>query len=85
MTLHRRNPRRDANEAEIVAALECAGVHVFRLSGRGVPDLLCAHRGRWVPLEVKTRTGRLTEAQRGCPVPIPVVRSVADALAALGL
>lgn len=63
MSLYRRNPKRDANEADIVSALEAAGVRVWPLSGEGIPDLLCFHRGRFVLLECKTGAGRLTAAQ----------------------
>lgn len=81
--------RRDANEAEIVAALRAFGAHVLHVSGAGLPDVLVCHRGRWVPLEIKTATGGLTRLQRerGCngAPPIPVVRSVAEALAAIGV
>lgn len=80
--------RRDSNEQDIVDAL-MALPHtvVFRLSARGCPDLLVGHRGRWVPMEVKTDKGELTEAQwesfNGNPYPI--VRTVDDALRALGV
>ncbi len=40
MSLHRRNPRRDANELEIVDALEKVGALVARLSVAGLGDLL---------------------------------------------
>lgn len=55
--------RRDANEADIVDALERRGVTVIRLSGPGVPDLLTYYRGRWLPLEIKSAVGELTPAQ----------------------
>ena len=55
--------KRDAGEDAIVEALEAVGAFVFRISGSGVPDLLCGFRGKWVPLEVKSATGELTERQ----------------------
>ena len=77
--------RRDANEAEIVIVLEQAGAAVYRLSGRGVPDLLCCYRGTWTPLEVKTATGTLTPAQRAKQVVtgFQVVRTPREALKAI--
>jgi hypothetical protein len=79
--------RNDANTGEIVDALEAVGVTVVRL---GNPlDLLCGFKGVNYLLEVKTETGKLRASQkaffgywRGQAL---VVRSVADALAAIGL
>ena len=75
--------KRDANEAQIVIALEFWGVNVFRISGVGVPDLLTHWRGQWLPIEVKDPKGTLTPAQiktqQRCP--FPVVHSVDEALA----
>ena len=75
-------------EHAIVAALRQAGVIVLPLSGPGVPDLLCYHRNRWLPLEVKsTANDALTgsQAQLWLATHFPVVRSVEDALRAFGL
>ncbi len=83
MSLSRRNPRRDENEWEIVVALKRVGAEVTQVSGRGAPDLLVRHRGVLHGWEIKTRTGTRTKAQQATQW--PVVRSVADALAALGL
>ena len=79
--------RRDENEREIVAALEQAGVHVWRLH---TPcDLLCFRLGRFYALEVKTpeaRPDKRQEAQTellrvtGCPI----VRTPEQALRAVG-
>lgn len=52
-----RAKRRDANEPEIVAALELAGASVTRLDGDGVPDLLVGFQGRSKLLEVKLPLG----------------------------
>lgn len=84
MSLLRHNPRRDANEAAIVAALEAAGCHVERLSGFGVPDLLISRRGRWHVAEVKTPRGRLKKSQQRfaelARAPVAILRSVQEAL-----
>lgn len=50
----RRAPRKDANHAEIVAALRKDGVVVIDLSALGddIPDLLCG-RSVWKLLEIK--------------------------------
>lgn len=58
MSLIRRNPARDGNEAEIIAALERLGVSVQPLSGRGIPDLLWGWQGRMGLIEVKNPEGR---------------------------
>jgi Archaeal holliday junction resolvase (hjc) len=77
MSLHRRNPRRDASEADIVDTLEACGWSVTRLSIAGGPDLLAGRRGETLLVEVKSSTGTLSEAQtvwhlnwRGAPVAI---------------
>jgi hypothetical protein len=78
--------RRDANEGAIVAALEAVGAEVFYLSGCGVPDLLVAFKGCWMPLEVKTATGGLKRSQKEWTArrtAIPIVRSVDEALRAV--
>lgn len=52
----------------------------------GVPDIVCCYRGRWVGLEVKTPTGRVSGFQTQCREDVmsaggvyEVVRSVDDA------
>ena len=87
MTLHRQNPRRDANEAAIVDALEAIGVVVCRISGAGLPDLLCYRRGFWVPLEVKhgRRAVTVAQAELRAIAPYPVVRTIPEALAVFGV
>ncbi len=79
--------RRDFNEAAIVSALEAIGVTVLRLSGDGVPDLLCYSRGAWLPLEVKRPRGQLTRSQqqRQVQAPCPIVTSPEEALACFGV
>lgn len=75
--------RRDANEASIRTALAAYGAQSLQISGTGLPDLLVLYRGRWMPLEVKTEKGRFTNAQSA--ILWPVVRSVDEALAAIGI
>lgn len=85
MSLHRRNPRRDAGEAAIVDALRLVGVSVRQLSGRGVADLLCGLHGVNHLVEVKARKGRVTSDQQAFTAewrggPVQIARSVEDAL-----
>ena len=94
MSLHRRNPRRDACEPAIVDALRAQGFHVTRISGAGVPDLLVSRRtvdafGKpcgWVRLvEVKMPKGRYRAAQLAFQEAwqgprIVTLRSVEDAM-----
>ena len=73
--------RRDSNERPIIDALRAAGCDVWQVGGTGLPDLLVRTRaGDYVPLEVKTATGRLTKVQAQQAAPWAVVRSVEDAL-----
>jgi hypothetical protein len=99
MSLNRRAAQRDKNEPEIVAALRTAGATVLHLSIRDAPDLLVGYLGNNFLLEVKQPAGprggtkhnhaELSEDQAAwhetwlgrTPV---VVRSVAEALAAIG-
>lgn len=82
--------RRDANEKEIVDALVSVGCAVTRLNEKGVPDLLTGFNARTFLMEVKAGRNGLTPDQtrwvaswRGAPVPI--VRSIEDALRVIGL
>jgi len=63
MSLNRHNPRRDASEPGIVAALEAAGYWVVRLDKP--MDLLVGRRGypRFILLECKSKDGKLTDDQ----------------------
>ena len=56
------NAKRDANEPEIIAALEAIGCEVFRLDKP--LDLLVGYRGKNWLIEVKTKKGRLTKDQK---------------------
>jgi hypothetical protein len=59
----RRAAKRDANEGEIIAALEAVGARVFRVSDGHFPDLAVLYGGRWHLLEVKAQGGTLTPGQ----------------------
>jgi len=92
----RRAAKVDANQAEVVVALQKAGASVTSLAavGGGVPDLLVSWGGRWYVLEVKDgarppsrRKVRANQAawhdqQRA---EVHVVLSPEDALRALGM
>lgn len=57
MALHRRAAKRDANEPAIVSALEALGCVVWRVSGKGLPDLVVFYRkGRDPRYGVRHRT-----------------------------
>jgi len=65
----RHSARRDANEPEIVKALEAIGASVVRLDIKDGPDLLVGYRGRNILLEVKNpeyrgRTGHVKDGQK---------------------
>ena len=93
MSLYRRAAKRDLTEPAIVAALEAAGAHVWRLS---LPlDLLVGLHGRFVLLEVKregekkprkdraAQTATIADCQRK-GLPVYVVRTPEEALQAIG-
>jgi len=63
MSLHRRAAKRDANEGTIVKALEAHGCVVWRLSGKGIPDLLVLHKGKKWLADVKGAKEKATPAQ----------------------
>ncbi len=75
MSLNRYAARRDANEQELIAEARKLGWWLIPLS-RPV-DWLGYWRGVWLPIEIKSGSGTLTEAQetfieladaRGAPV-----------------
>lgn len=78
--------RTDGNQAEIVRALRQAGAAVYcaHSMGHGFPDLVIAFREQTILAEVKMPKGKLTRAERlwhaAWPVPVPILRSVEDAL-----
>lgn len=89
MSLARYAKKRDANEADLVTALEAAGAVVYKLD-RPV-DLLVGWNGRWTLLEVKRPKGAVGDAQAafmhlaGCKgLPAAIVRTAEDALHAIG-
>ena len=75
--------RRDAIEPAIIEALRARGVQTWQVGGRGLPDLLCWHRGRPVVLEVKSGNARLSAVQARDCAPWPVVRTVDAAVEAV--
>lgn len=54
MSLHRRNPKRDQAERQIIADLLRCGCTVQQLSGKDIPDLLVGYQGENHLLEVKS-------------------------------
>jgi hypothetical protein len=80
--LARHNARRDANEPLIVSAFEARGWTVVKLSGKGLPDLLCMKNTQilgpqYILVDVKMPKGEFKPAQvetwkrwgvRGLPV-----------------
>lgn len=80
MGLNRWNPKRDQNEPAVVQALEQVGAEVWRVSGKGLPDLLVRFRGVLYAGEVKGEKGKLRASQGA----FPVWRTPADALQAIG-
>lgn len=84
MSLCRRNPKRDANEPIIVAALRDVGAQVLRLD---VFDLLVLHHQRLFMLEAKVPKGRKTDRQEALIAagwPLTYVETPEAALKAIG-
>jgi hypothetical protein len=81
--------RVDGNQAEIVSALRVVGAHVHSLHqvGGGCPDLLVCFDGKLYLMEVKASKGRLTDEQKEFMqhFPVSVVRTITDALRAIGV
>lgn len=86
--------RHDANHVPITAELQRRGFYVVDLShvGGGCPDLLVVWPCGYALLELKTPKGKLNDKQskfhdecRQAGGHIHVVRSVVDALAAIGV
>lgn len=76
--------KRDAIEPAVIQALKSCGTEVWQISGRGLPDLLCKRRGRWMPLEVKSGAKAPLTGIQAAQNAFPVVRSVNEALVAIG-
>lgn len=84
----------DENANAIVSALRDAGCTVrfieFAYGLAGCPDVLVGHNSQTVLMEIKVKKGRLSDGQKRFHAEwnggkLAVVRSVDDALAALGL
>jgi hypothetical protein len=85
ISLHRVNPKRDANELAIVEGLRKIGAQVERLD---MCDLLVYYEGSLYLLEVKTPSSRrrLTDRQRRLLSegwPMKIVTTVSEALQAV--
>lgn len=63
MSLHRRNPRRDASEPEVISALEACDFTVMQISAKGKPDLVIGRNGVSALVECKTGRKGLNQAQ----------------------
>jgi len=82
---------KDANHDEIVNGLQARGVTVYAMPQPG--DILCYNPHctydvppLWMPMEIKTDTGRPTKAQKARKgQPIPIVHNLSEALALLGI
>jgi hypothetical protein len=86
----------DGPSREICAGLRKTGAFVQQITsasgGKGCPDIMVAWKGRLVLMEIKTAKGKLSAEQEhwhaACAasgVKVHVVRSVQDALSALGM
>jgi hypothetical protein len=96
----RRAAKIDTTHRPIVEGLRAIGAHVVSLAaiGGGIPDLLVSHRNRWHLLECKRplgpRGGSSADGQHlratqerfksAARAPVHVVRSLEDALEAIG-
>ena len=63
MSLVRRNPKRDKSERALIDYLKDKGVVCYQISMGDFPDLICRIRNIWVPVEVKSKGGKLTLGQ----------------------
>ena len=68
MTIHRRNPKRDNSEREVIEACKAYGCWPNQVSAAGFPDLICIAPSHWrhqiFALEVKSsEKSRLTASQ----------------------
>lgn len=74
--------RIDANHGEIRDAfrriLGADGVVDCSRFGSGFPDILVGHGKICIPVEIKTKTGKLTDAQKKFPLFMVVVRNMDD-------
>jgi hypothetical protein len=83
MSLRRFNAKRDANEPEIVEALQAAGASVYRLDQP--TDAVLGYRGKTLLIEIKMPGASLNENQKKFfaewkgQTP-PILRTVEDAM-----
>ena len=86
---HYTRRRVDSNQKQVVDGLRACGCKVLSLApmGHGVPDLLVFRWGKFYLLEVKSPGGKLTADEEWfCDEwPVTVVRTVDEALEAVGL
>ena len=73
--------RRDLTEPAIIDALQQVGAFVRQCHGDGAPDLIVKLRGIWMPIECKSKGGRVQANQ----TMYPVARTPEDALALFGV
>jgi len=85
--LYRNNPRVKWHRNNVGSWVDRQGHRVVYGLGDGSPDLILCVRGRFVGLEVKTKTGKLSEAQeawhrewREAGAIVEVVRSPLEAV-----
>ena len=79
------NPKRDANEPEIVEALQAVGASVLRADD---VDLIVGYRGVNYLMEIKTPEGKLNKKQqkffRSWKGQVNIIRTVDQALMLIG-
>jgi hypothetical protein len=76
--------RRDAIEPQIIKILKRFGATVLQINGRHLPDVLCEHRGRWVPLGIKSgEKASLTAGEKAGKALWPIVRNEHEAMEAV--
>jgi Holliday junction resolvase len=86
----RRAAKVDANQAQIVSALEAAGATVQSLAaiGKGCPDILIAFRESMFLFEIKRDKAKTNELQKKWHIawnaPVYVVREPDEALRIIG-
>ena len=79
-----RDNKRDANEREIIDALQSIGAKVIQLDRF---DLLVKYKEKIFLIEVKSKTGKLTESQQELiddGWPLNIVRTVEQAYNVIG-
>lgn len=96
MSKHRRAAKRDSNEREIIEALQELGAYVIQESNVDLYTVvknthLITPEFLWLPMEVKTPKGRLTDYQiklhgelKAIGFDMPIVQTENDALRVIG-